>query len=84
MDSHAHLVFGGDRTREFEARMSGRAYTAGGNRTTVATTRASDDATLRANLHRLAAEALRSGTTAEAVWSAVAGGAKALRRNDIG
>ncbi|WP_101787806.1 imidazolonepropionase [Nonomuraea indica] len=63
VDSHAHLVFAGDRTREFEARMSGRPYTAGGIRTTVAATRAATDDELRANLRRLVAEALRSGTT---------------------
>ena len=35
-----HLVFAGDRAAEFEARMAGRPYTAGGIRTTVAATRA--------------------------------------------
>ncbi|MEU8109577.1 imidazolonepropionase [Nonomuraea muscovyensis] len=63
VDSHAHLVFAGDRTREFEARMSGRPYTAGGIRTTVAATRAATDDELRANVRRLVDEALRSGTT---------------------
>ncbi|MEV7970448.1 imidazolonepropionase [Sphaerisporangium sp. NPDC088356] len=63
VDSHAHLVFAGDRTAEFEARMSGRPYTAGGIRTTVAATRAAGDDALRANLRRLVSEALRSGTT---------------------
>ncbi|GAA3800613.1 imidazolonepropionase [Sphaerisporangium flaviroseum] len=63
VDSHAHLVFAGDRTAEFEARMSGRPYTAGGIRTTVAATREATDDALRANVRRLVAEALRSGTT---------------------
>ncbi|NUP34070.1 MAG: imidazolonepropionase, partial [Streptomycetaceae bacterium] len=36
VDSHAHLVFAGDRTAEFAARMAGQAYAAGGFRTTVA------------------------------------------------
>ena len=36
VDSHTHLVFGGDRAEEFEARMSGRRYEAGGIRRTVA------------------------------------------------
>ncbi|RCG23954.1 imidazolonepropionase [Sphaerisporangium album] len=63
VDSHAHLVFAGDRAREFEARMSGRPYTAGGIRTTVAATRAATDEGLRRNVRRLVAEALRSGTT---------------------
>ncbi|BEP15769.1 imidazolonepropionase [Acidothermaceae bacterium B102] len=63
VDSHAHLVFAGDRTAEFAARMSGTAYSAGGIRTTVAATRAASDGVLRANLARLVAEARRSGTT---------------------
>ena len=63
VDSHAHLVFAGERSAEFAARMAGRRYQAGGIRSTVAATRAATDATLRAGLHRLAAEMLRQGTT---------------------
>ncbi|MEZ0093427.1 imidazolonepropionase [Streptacidiphilus sp. EB129] len=63
VDSHAHLVFAGDRTAEFNARMSGQAYTAGGIRTTVAATRAASDEALDANVARLVGEALRQGTT---------------------
>lgn len=63
VDSHSHLVFGGDRTQEFNARMSGRGYSAGGIRTTVAATRAASDAQLGANVARYLAEALRQGTT---------------------
>ncbi|MCD0481811.1 imidazolonepropionase [Streptacidiphilus sp. ASG 303] len=63
VDSHAHLVFAGDRTAEFAARMSGRPYTAGGIRTTVAATRAATDAELDAGVARLVREALRQGTT---------------------
>jgi len=63
VDSHAHLVFAGDRAPEFEARMSGRPYTAGGIGTTVTATREATDEALRANVRRLVAEALRSGTT---------------------
>ncbi len=63
VDCHTHLVFGGDRSEEFEARLAGRPYAAGGIRTTVEATRAADDATLRRNAERLAQEALRSGTT---------------------
>ena len=63
VDSHSHLVFAGDRTAEFNARMSGRAYSAGGIRTTVAATRAASDEDLEANLTRYLAEALRQGTT---------------------
>ncbi|MFI6445396.1 imidazolonepropionase [Kitasatospora sp. NPDC050543] len=63
VDSHSHLVFAGDRTAEFNARMSGQAYTAGGIRTTVAATRAATDEQLDANLARFVGEALRQGTT---------------------
>jgi imidazolonepropionase len=63
VDSHAHLVFAGDRTEEFAARMSGRPYSAGGIRTTVAATRATSSEELSRNMGRLVAEALRSGTT---------------------
>ncbi|RWR17252.1 imidazolonepropionase [Agrococcus lahaulensis] len=64
VDSHTHLVFAGDRTAEFEARMAGEPYAAGGIGVTVAATRAASDAELAANLDRLADEALRGGTTA--------------------
>ncbi|MEZ7006413.1 imidazolonepropionase [Streptomyces sp. AD55] len=63
VDSHSHLVFAGDRTEEFNARMSGRPYSAGGIRTTVAATRAATDAELEATLVRHLREALRQGTT---------------------
>ncbi len=48
VDSHSHLIFGGDRSAEFAARTAGQAYTAGGIRTTVAATRAASDETLAA------------------------------------
>ncbi len=63
VDSHAHLVFAGDRGAEFAARMAGLPYEAGGIATTVEATRAASDAQLRAGLGRLAAEMLRQGTT---------------------
>jgi imidazolonepropionase len=63
VDSHAHLVFAGERGGEFAARMAGQRYEAGGIRATVAATRAASDATLRAGLRRLADEMLRQGTT---------------------
>ncbi|MEV0452563.1 imidazolonepropionase [Streptomyces sp. NPDC050600] len=63
VDSHSHLVFAGDRTAEFNARMSGQPYKAGGIRTTVAATRAATDAELSANVARYMREALRQGTT---------------------
>ena len=63
VDSHAHLVFAGERSAEFAARMAGQPYTAGGIAGTVAATRAASDDVLRANLARLAGELLRQGTT---------------------
>ncbi|WP_181766855.1 imidazolonepropionase [Streptomyces albidus (ex Kaewkla and Franco 2022)] len=63
VDSHSHLLFAGDRTAEFNARMSGRPYTAGGIRTTVAATREASDEELGRNLERHLAEARRQGTT---------------------
>src|SRR5713101_41214 len=63
VDSHAHLVFAGERGAEFAARMAGVPYSAGGIRSTVAATRAASDADLGANLRRFAAEMLRQGIT---------------------
>jgi imidazolonepropionase len=63
VDSHAHLVFAGDRAAEFAARMAGAPYTGGGIRTTVAATRAASDDELRANVARLTREMLRQGST---------------------
>lgn len=63
VDSHAHLVFAGERSTEFAARMSGQSYAAGGIATTVAATRAADDSTLDRGLERLTGELLRGGVT---------------------
>lgn len=63
VDSHTHVVFGGDRADEFEARMAGQAYAAGGIRRTVAATRAASDDELRARLAGFVAEFHRQGTT---------------------
>ena len=63
VDSHSHMVFAGDRSDEFAARMAGRSYEAGGIRTTVAATRAATDDELLVGALSLLAEARRSGTT---------------------
>jgi imidazolonepropionase len=63
VDSHAHLVFAGERGAEFAARMAGRPYSAGGIRGTVAATRAAGRTELQANLAGLASEMLAQGTT---------------------
>ncbi|MFG1882848.1 imidazolonepropionase [Micromonospora sp. NPDC049102] len=83
VDSHAHLVFAGDRAAEFAARMAGEPYTGGGIRTTVGATRAATDGELRANVRRLCGEALRQGTTTMEIKSgyglSVADEARSLR-----
>jgi imidazolonepropionase len=63
VDSHTHLVFAGDRSEEFAARMAGRPYEAGGIRATTEATRGATSqqlAELTARRHR---EALRAGIT---------------------
>lgn len=83
VDSHAHLVFAGDRAAEFAARMAGEPYTGGGIRTTVGATRAASDDDLRAAVRRLRAEMLRQGTTTVEIKSGygltVADEARSLR-----
>lgn len=63
VDSHTHLVFAGDRSAEFAARMAGENYTAGGINYTVAKTRSASDEELRKNTAELIAEMHSSGTT---------------------
>jgi imidazolonepropionase len=63
VDSHSHLVFAGDRSAEFAARMAGEPYAAGGIRTTVAATRAATDEQLTAHVALLVQEMRRQGTT---------------------
>jgi imidazolonepropionase len=63
VDSHTHLVFAGDRTAEFSARMAGGSYRAGGIAVTVAATRAASDAELSDVIRRHVAEAVSQGTT---------------------
>jgi imidazolonepropionase len=63
VDSHTHLLFAGDRTAEFEARMAGEQYAAGGIAVTVDATRSTSDFDLtRLALGRVA-EAVSQGTT---------------------
>lgn len=63
VDSHSHLVFDGDRSAEFEARMAGARYAAGGIAVTTAATRAADDERLAALVAGRVQEALHQGTT---------------------
>ena len=63
VDSHSHLVFAGDRAGEFEARMSGTPYSAGGIRSTVAATRGASETELRGLIEKRSREMLAQGTT---------------------
>ncbi|WP_045875165.1 imidazolonepropionase [Pseudofrankia sp. DC12] len=63
VDSHAHLVFDGDRAGEFAARMAGTRYDGGGIATTVAATRTATDERLRTSLTARIAEMRAQGTT---------------------
>jgi imidazolonepropionase len=63
VDSHAHLIFGGDRAEEFSARMQGQSYSAGGIKSTVEATREASDQTLSNNMLRLIKEMQSSGIT---------------------
>jgi imidazolonepropionase len=70
IDCHTHLIFGGDRADEFEARLAGASYAdlaaIGGIRATVAATRAASDADLLDGaLHRLDAMIAQGVTTVE-------------------
>ncbi|GAB2464468.1 amidohydrolase family protein [Jatrophihabitans fulvus] len=63
VDSHTHLVFAGDRSAEFAARLSGAPYDGGGIASTMSATRAADDTTLALLLDRRLAELRAQGTT---------------------
>jgi len=63
VDSHTHLVFAGDRSREFAARMAGEPYSAGGIRVTVEATRAAGRDELAGLTDRRRREAIRAGIT---------------------
>ena len=63
VDSHTHLVFAGDRSEEFAARMAGRPYSAGGIRVTTEATRRASAEELRDLTAARRREALRAGIT---------------------
>lgn len=63
VDSHSHLIFDGDRAAEFEARMAGEAYAAGGIGVTTGATRSASDERLRSLVQGRIAEAVAGGTT---------------------
>ncbi|WP_151525788.1 imidazolonepropionase [Serinicoccus kebangsaanensis] len=63
VDSHSHLVFAGDRSAEFAARMTGQPYDGGGIAVTMAATREAGDAELRALIAARVGEMRAQGTT---------------------
>ncbi len=63
VDSHSHLIFAGDRSTEFAARMAGVPYSAGGIKVTTAATRSATADQLKDNAARLITEMQESGTT---------------------
>ncbi|GAA1823044.1 imidazolonepropionase [Nesterenkonia flava] len=63
VDSHTHMVFAGDRSAEFEARMAGESYAAGGINVTTRATREATDEELAALLRSRVADAVAGGTT---------------------
>ncbi|WP_289016847.1 imidazolonepropionase [uncultured Ornithinimicrobium sp.] len=69
VDSHSHLVFDGDRSAEFAARMSGTPYDGGGIAVTVEATRAADRPRLRELLQQRVSEMRSQGTTTVEVKS---------------
>lgn len=62
VDSHTHLIFAGDRSAEFESRMKGTAYAAGGINSTVLATRDATDDELRDLVEARVAEMHNQGT----------------------
>ena len=62
VDSHAHLVFAGDRAAEFAARMAGTPYDGGGIASSVRATRAASDDGLRGLVAARIAEMRAQGT----------------------
>ena len=63
VDSHSHLVFAGDRSAEFAARMTGVPYDGGGIANSVTATRAASDEELRTLVAARVAEMRGQGTT---------------------
>ncbi|HNA98165.1 MAG TPA: imidazolonepropionase [Marmoricola sp.] len=63
VDSHTHLVFAGDRSAEFVARMAGEPYQAGGIGVTMSATRAASDQQLRDLIAARVRGAVQGGTT---------------------
>src|SRR5580692_5162482 len=72
VDSHTHLVFAGERSDEFEARMSGTPYDGGGIARTVAATRSASSDELRQSTETRLGELRAGGVTTVEIKSGYA------------
>ncbi|WP_431841852.1 imidazolonepropionase [Calidifontibacter indicus] len=63
VDSHTHLVFAGDRSAEFTARMTGEPYDGGGIAVSMAATRGASDEELRSLIGARLEQMRAQGTT---------------------
>lgn len=63
VDSHSHIIFAGDRSSEFAARMAGIPYSAGGIKVTMQATRGATNEQLEQNAVSLIKEMFEAGTT---------------------
>jgi imidazolonepropionase len=72
VDSHTHLVFAGERSGEFEARMAGKRYDGGGIGLTVNATRAASSDELRALTSHRAEQLFAGGVTTMEIKSGYA------------
>ena len=63
VDSHSHLVFAGDRSAEFAARMTGQPYDGGGIASTMTATRTATDDELRSLIAQRVQEMRAQGST---------------------
>ncbi len=81
VDSHTHMIFAGDRSNEFRARMLGESYSAGGIASTVEKTRKASDELLLSHAKFLLAEAHAGGTTTVEIKSGYGLSVKDERRS---
>jgi imidazolonepropionase len=63
VDSHTHLIFAGERSDEFEARMAGQRYDGGGIARTVAATRGASNEQLRGGARQRVSDLRAGGVT---------------------
>lgn len=69
VDSHSHIIFAGDRSSEFAARMAGIPYSAGGIKVTMQATRGATNEQLEQNAISLIKEMFEAGTTSVEIKS---------------